>query len=603
MKKLAVLALLSFSSLLASADTITNYVYVVSNLYFREVHEITNNVKNTHYNYYFTNNVSTIQNVYQVTYKTNVTYNVDVSNEAIARASSEADRAERAATNALSSVTAAAASATAAGRSASQASSSASSAATSAANAANAANNGINTINARINWFDQHSGERITVVNYNTNVDVHVAQTIITNDFRHVPYDLDPNLEVNLNAFAMMGKGGTNNVYSMTCPSGCAYDSGNSIGSGTFRFWFDRFELVNGKGKFWYKSDYDTGVPNNFSGRTWRFEWAYWYEGVWHVAIRQRRMSSGTVTENNLYDMTLTAGYPSASGTFANRPSYMWNASNSSWGKLTTVSSSTAMGYVDRLALRSSVDLAVEDMRSDLSVLRTDLGAFASDVSNRLDNIESGSPSVYVSPGGTRYANVIYYGTAQPNGKVAVTTVGNYYASTEYRVVPCYGGDASSNYWIFEPAYVDTDANGLRLHYLPKSQKTIAAKTYNAGYLYVPRDFYWQNGVIYVVVDSFNGSTFSGRIRFKYSGTDANAYPNGLLSSSAGSSLGTSQYRSMTFDSREGTIMGTGTSISSFYLKTEQGKVLSSYDSVLWIPESPSMSQLAVVNWLATFVR
>lgn len=57
---------------------ITNTIYVVSNVYVREVHEITNKVKSTHTNYYFTNNVTTIENHYDVTYRTNATYNVDI---------------------------------------------------------------------------------------------------------------------------------------------------------------------------------------------------------------------------------------------------------------------------------------------------------------------------------------------------------------------------------------------------------------------------------------------------------------------------------------------------------------------------------------------
>ena len=81
--------------LYAEASVITNWVYVVTNVYTREVVVITNKVKNTHTNYYYTNHVSTVSNHYDVTYKTNVntTLNYDVSQMAIGIVSNHAERA------------------------------------------------------------------------------------------------------------------------------------------------------------------------------------------------------------------------------------------------------------------------------------------------------------------------------------------------------------------------------------------------------------------------------------------------------------------------------------------------------------------------------
>ena len=117
MRKLiaSIIALISAN---ASAYDVTNTVTIVSNIYNRisEEHWITNNIKNTHSNYYYTNNVYIVSNVTllvsQQTFKTNTTVSLDVSQQAIAEARSQANRAERIATNALDFANAAANSAT-----------------------------------------------------------------------------------------------------------------------------------------------------------------------------------------------------------------------------------------------------------------------------------------------------------------------------------------------------------------------------------------------------------------------------------------------------------------------------------------------------------
>lgn len=93
--RLAACAAAAVFGLCAEASVITNWVYVVTNVYTREVVVITNKVKNTHTNYYYTNHVSTVSNHYDVTYKTNVntTLNYDVSQMAIGIVSNHAERA------------------------------------------------------------------------------------------------------------------------------------------------------------------------------------------------------------------------------------------------------------------------------------------------------------------------------------------------------------------------------------------------------------------------------------------------------------------------------------------------------------------------------
>lgn len=105
MKKLIVL-LVALAAINASAYDVTNTVTIISNIYNRisEDRWITNNVKNTHVNYYFTNNVYTVSNVTllvsQQTFKTNTTVSLDVSQQAIADARAQANRAAYLATNA-----------------------------------------------------------------------------------------------------------------------------------------------------------------------------------------------------------------------------------------------------------------------------------------------------------------------------------------------------------------------------------------------------------------------------------------------------------------------------------------------------------------------
>ena len=108
-------AIVAFSILLgvlnAKADVITNYVYVVSNIFNNVYSEsiITQKVKSTHTDYYFTNYVSIVTNVYQTTFQTNIEVNVIFDNfepwviaasNYAANASSYADDAAQSATTA-----------------------------------------------------------------------------------------------------------------------------------------------------------------------------------------------------------------------------------------------------------------------------------------------------------------------------------------------------------------------------------------------------------------------------------------------------------------------------------------------------------------------
>lgn len=629
MKKLNLCIAVVLCGLSVRASVVTNWVYVVSNIFNNIYSEsvVTQKIKSTHYDYYYTNYVSVVTNVYQTTWRTNMSVNCDIGQQFLLATSNEANRAS-------SFVGAVSNLATSAASSASTASTAASSAAASASSASSAAANGLSQINARIAWFDQHSGETITMLTSNVTVHVNAQDwSYIYTNAHGVAFSY-----VTVHPFGADG-GAT-----VAARSSSAY---STIGirawprprvSGWWDFYPAYIDYDENGMRLQYLPDMMTPIQYqdaNGSYPTGRIvpEYFYWQSGYIYFKVRvwvDGAVVAWCLTRYQWNNWPNTIGYGGDNGTamdLVSRQGYGDSSMYTSqlayfYSKTRTDSANTSIEFPmqpsasklstiewmrngpvvsDLQAQVAALSNQWETVAGQWSTVQSDwlaLQGVVADMSNTLANAVNGYPHAYVSPGGTTYSNFIYYDRATDDGKVAITTVGNYYPSLQYRIVPNYGGSASANYWIFEPAYVDTDANGLRLHYLPTVAKTITAATYNAGYLYVPRDFYWQNGVLYLVIDSYNGTTRSGRIRLKYAGTDANAYPNGLLASQTGGSITTSQYRYMSFDSREGTIMGTSTSATFAYLKTEYQKVMSSYDSVLWFPEKYSTAQQPIVEWL-----
>lgn len=176
MKKLLASILIALATLSAVGVeyTITNNVIVVTNMYIREVHEITNKVKNTHTDYYFTNYVNTVNNHYDVTYRTNLTVNADMTLAALDRALALEELAGEAKGDAETARDEAYTHASRAAASATSASQSASSASSYLTRTVNAGDDAIKRINERITWFDTHAGETITQVNISTNIDMTV---------------------------------------------------------------------------------------------------------------------------------------------------------------------------------------------------------------------------------------------------------------------------------------------------------------------------------------------------------------------------------------------------------------------------------------------
>lgn len=172
MKKMMLAVLISAAAFAARADVITNTVVIVSNFYSQAFIEtvVTQKVKSSHTDYWFTNHVNTITHDTLLVSQTNLSVNVDVGRDFVIAASNQANRAASAVNDSRTYANASAGSASSAASSASAASSSASSAAATRSAAASECASALATINARINWFDQHSGETITQVTTNINV-------------------------------------------------------------------------------------------------------------------------------------------------------------------------------------------------------------------------------------------------------------------------------------------------------------------------------------------------------------------------------------------------------------------------------------------------
>lgn len=168
MKKLLA-ALVALVAINASAYDVTNTVTIVSNIYNRisEEHWITNNIKNTHTNYHYTNNFYTVSNVTLLVSQTNVhtTATYDMGRSMLSIMSNDVNSAKASIRSTADE----------AAGSASNASYSASSAISSAASAQNTLNNVntrgaeiINAMNSKQEWFDENYGKMIT----NTNISV-----------------------------------------------------------------------------------------------------------------------------------------------------------------------------------------------------------------------------------------------------------------------------------------------------------------------------------------------------------------------------------------------------------------------------------------------
>lgn len=209
----------------------------------------------------------------------------------------------------------------------------------------------------------------------------------------------------------------------------------------------------------------------------------------------------------------------------------------------------------------------------------------------------------YVATNGTEYANIQYYPLGHPNGKVCATPGSGATAAQSILFAPVLKNNRSMTFpddcFEFRVGYVDSDEGGLRIHYVARSR---GGKIWNyqsgVDFAYFPRDFYWQGGYYYAIVDACYWSdtsssyTFVGRFTYRA----AASFPNSVNATSSDST--SSAYQRMDVIS----YFHKGSAVSydlKGYIKTQHGGALPA-GSPLWVPASPSPEQAEVIEWTNT---
>lgn len=312
--------------------------------------------------------------------------------------------------------------------------------------------------------------------------------------------------------------------------------------------------------------------------------------GPWIVAASNQanRAAEGAVAATNMANVA--AGHATTAGSYSSSAQ---------------ASASQAQAY--RNQTQTAADAGLSNINARIAWFDAHSGETITmvNVTTNIDMYIDPSLSFpYTSTGGTAYNNIRYYPLENANGKVAITSVGSYKPTGQFCLWP---GRGNSNdirdRWYFEPAYVDSDAYGLRLHYIA-TEKKILSGTSGTSYdgIHIPRDFYWQNGVIYATVDRYNtSSNWIGRIVISISMTGNYTFPNSYRGTS--SDTDTINYLTMSHYSHEGNIFAWSSSTEPLEtrhgrLKTAYGKELPSNSSTLWFPAQISESQRAVADWI-----
>ena len=509
--KFLTLALVAVALATAHAD-VTNYVYTVSNIYIRtsEVRYITNRVQNTHYNYYFTNNVSTVTNVFTVNHVTNYNYNVVNTNFGpwITSASNQANRASSGAAAATNMANVAAGHATTAGSYSSSAQNYAALAQSYKNQAQSIVNDGLSSVNQRVSQFEgTASGWENTI------------QSRVRSGLDEINSRID--------YFDMYAGKMVTNVYL----SGMTVTNINMNVSMT--------------------TNVNVSLTTNLTYTTVT-NVAMNYTTVTNVVMDYSSATNVNVTvTTNLYFYTMT-------NTTVN-VSLVTNLNYSTVVSNTYILPGTGGGSIDLQTLSMS----------------------------------------YVGTNGVTYSNIQYYPLGHANGKASATPGANQLAARTILFAPQFKSPMTypDDCFTYDIGYIDSDAGGMRIHYVSRHQ---ARKmwTYKIGdwtlYLQLlPRDFYWQAGRYYAIVDVYrdNDGTLQIFGRFTY-GAAASTYPNSVGATSAD----TGNYQSMSLVSHTGSL----TPPSNGSYKTAHGGTVPG-SAPLWIPAAPSAEQSAVIEWLNKF--
>lgn len=649
MRKLMLMVGLVMCAAVARANVITNTVVIVSNIYNNvySEHVITQKVQNTHYEYYFTNNVYTVSNVTLLVSKTNQTVYLDVGRSFVIAASNEANRASGSVTDAQGYASQSAGSASSAASSASSASSYANQAASQRSAAASECATALQTINNRIAWFDEHSGETITMVDNSTNYVVYVPEQ----DYSY-PY---------VDAQGRTYNYVTVHPYNVNGKVSVAARSSSSYNTVTFRAWpakrlsgwWDFYPAYIDNDEYGMRIQYlpTTTEPVMYGDSNSAYpngkqvpEYFYWQNGYIYFKVRvweNGRVVAWCISRYKYDNYPTTINYGTDTGTAMtlvdrelygpssfNNAAYLYSKTRENQGVALNVSGTVLPSYEPVLEwmrngpLVSELEQRVIEAENQVQQFGTDFGArittaegtvaalgtrvgsaettigehataigrlvgdvvrLDSDIqaiSNRVEDIESGSPHPY-EHGGTVYSRITVYKTAQDNGKVSADpTSSSYYAAASYKLTPAYRYPTTTvGTWTFVPAYADTDANGLRLHYVPTEIKAIRYSSSSTRWL-VPEYLYWQNGYVYAKIKTYVDGEYDngyviGRVQ------DSN-FPN---YSTTAKTVSRTSYNSWSSSSL-GTIVGTSQVTPS--------------GTAVWFAETASPSIVPIISWMLT---
>ena len=627
MKKTIACICILFGVLGVRADVRTNYVYVVSNIFNNVYTEsiVTQKVKSSHTDFYYTNYVSVVTNVYQTTFRTNVSVNVDVSQTYV-------NAAANAASNALSFASQSAASATAAGSSASSASSAASRAAASASAASSAASDGLQRINERINWFDLHSGETITVNNYNWTTNIYYAEDSVARagvernaaDIASLESRVGDNIQQLTTRMGTAERGIAASIAYTTAVSNKLEKSSRSrfkfdyeymvhyymmgawVNVGFFKVDPMSAVLISTDSSGTKKYGYDF-VNDSTSQYKMTVSAVYKYVPVsgspYMVVVGDKGTSDHAVVssadEEVLYGsgslVSVSTSYKFSCDVLGGVYSLdvvgdgLTRVSGDLYRPKVKVVLSDGNSAVNTVVMVDGLSSVSNVLASSVSGLRgtvndhgTSIGSLNTSVSSldaRVTALEQGGanePHVYVH-GSTTYSKIHIYPNEVDDGKVFVDGG----AVTQYRITPAYRYPTTTeSTWLFEPAYCCTDGGGLRLFYLPNDTKPIQYSSSASNRFIIPEYLYWQNGYMYLKLRTYTGGYYDGGYaiaRYSYS-----TYPKSI---SSAVSMTLVEKSSGWPNNSVATIQSTKTSGSGV---------------PIWFASDASAYQQAIVNWMVS---
>lgn len=207
----------------------------------------------------------------------------------------------------------------------------------------------------------------------------------------------------------------------------------------------------------------------------------------------------------------------------------------------------------------------------------------------------------YVDGGGKTRSNITVYSEANANGRIyAKTTLSGTSGTTmETLTLRVSVPNLQNNIWQsfptvefqVKPSYMDSDINGVRLHFIPTSRTNYSSSSHYIVLNYL----YWQNGKFYIRINCYGKSTgnliawATGYYDFDANG---NTFPNSFtISSGYGRRFTADQNSNDTGGPKE------KFNASGWYYRVNTNRA-----SGIWFPSTPAVDDLPTVQWMKTGV-